>query len=90
MSHCPICKFRLVEDLFGCYCPNKDCCFISEIPNIANEKDIIPLLYESGKLIKWIEVDYDTKFWFFNGKLHREDGPAVEYFDGNKCCYLNN
>ena len=24
-----------------------------------------------------------------NGKLHREDGPAIEYADGNKFWYLN-
>ena len=35
-------------------------------------------VYESG-----------SKFWFLNGKLHREDGPAVEYADGGKSWYLN-
>jgi hypothetical protein len=25
-----------------------------------------------------------TKRWYLNGKLHREDGPAVEYTDGTK------
>jgi hypothetical protein len=30
-----------------------------------------------------------TKFWFLNGKYHREDGPAVEYTDGHKSWYLN-
>jgi hypothetical protein len=29
------------------------------------------------------------KFWYLNGKLHREDGPAVEDSDGNKFWYLN-
>ena len=29
------------------------------------------------------------KHWFLNGKLHREDGPAVEYVDGYKSWYLN-
>jgi hypothetical protein len=27
---------------------------------------------------------YGTKEWRLNGKLHREDGPAVEYADGVK------
>jgi hypothetical protein len=27
--------------------------------------------------------------WFLNGKLHREDGPAIEYGDGQKSWYLN-
>ena len=35
-------------------------------------------VYESG-----------SKFWSLNGKLHREDGPAVEYADGGKSWYLN-
>lgn len=25
-----------------------------------------------------------TKEWWLNGKLHREDGPAIEYADGTK------
>ena len=25
-----------------------------------------------------------TKRWFLNGKLHREDGPAIEYPNGSK------
>jgi hypothetical protein len=30
-----------------------------------------------------------TKYWYLNGKLHREDGPAIEYADGAKYWYLN-
>lgn len=30
-----------------------------------------------------------TKRWHKNLKLHREDGPAVEYFNGNKEWFLN-
>ena len=29
------------------------------------------------------------KEWSLNGKLHREDGPALEYADGHKAWYLN-
>jgi hypothetical protein len=32
---------------------------------------------------------YGNKFWRLNGKLHREDGPAIEYMDGAKVWYLN-
>ena len=35
-----------------------------------------------------VKADGD-KFWWLNGKLHREDGPAVEYADGGKSWYLN-
>jgi len=27
---------------------------------------------------------YGTKRWILNGKLHREDGPAIEYVNGPK------
>ena len=37
-----------------------------------------------------VDVDDDgNKFWYFNDRLHREDGPAIEYSDGTKYWYLN-
>jgi hypothetical protein len=30
-----------------------------------------------------------TRSWFLNGKLHREDGPAIEYEFGHKVWFLN-
>jgi len=38
-----------------------------------------------------VKVNADgDKFWYLNGKLHREDGPAIEYADGDKSWwYLN-
>ena len=30
------------------------------------------------------------KCWYFNGKLHREDGPAVEYTNNDKEWWFNN
>jgi len=35
-------------------------------------------VYESG-----------TREWRLNGTLHREDGPACEYYDGSKYWWLN-
>ena len=29
------------------------------------------------------------KFWYLDGKLHREDGPAIELINGTKEWYLN-
>jgi hypothetical protein len=29
------------------------------------------------------------KFWYLNGRLHREDGPAIEHANGDKEWYLN-
>ena len=33
--------------------------------------------------------DNGTKRWYSKGKLHREDGPAVEWASGDKAWYLN-
>ena len=30
-----------------------------------------------------------SKYWYLNGKKHREDGPAEEYANGDKYWYLN-
>jgi hypothetical protein len=30
-----------------------------------------------------------TKYWYLNGKLHREDGPAIERPNGSNYWYLN-
>jgi hypothetical protein len=30
-----------------------------------------------------------TKRWYFNGDLHRTDGPSVEYATGTKMWYVN-
>ena len=34
-----------------------------------------------------VDSDGDTE-WYYNGQLHREDGPAVEYSDGYKAWYI--
>ena len=33
--------------------------------------------------------DDGDKEWLLNGKLHREDGPAIEYSNGTKKWFLN-
>ena len=37
-------------------------------------------------MIRWAN---GSKQWFLNGKLHREDGPAIEHANGIKEWYLN-
>jgi hypothetical protein len=38
----------------------------------------------------YIEIDKNgTERWYFNGQLHREDGPAVIYADGTQMWYRN-
>ena len=30
-----------------------------------------------------------NKYWYLNGELHREDGPAIELINKDKIWYLN-
>ena len=32
-----------------------------------------------GVKVKW---EYDTEVWYLNGKVHRDNGPAIIYPDG--------
>jgi hypothetical protein len=36
-----------------------------------------------------LNLQTETKYWYLNGKLHREDGPAIESSNGDKYWYLN-
>ena len=33
--------------------------------------------------------DDGSKYWYLNGKIHREDGPAVEFANGYKTWWVN-
>jgi len=34
-------------------------------------------------------VEDGTKFWYLNGRLHREDGPAIIWSDGTEEWWVN-
>jgi hypothetical protein len=38
---------------------------------------------------KLVVDKFGTKRWFIDGMLHREDGPAVEWANGDKFWYFN-
>ena len=42
-------------------------------------------------MIEYTVKVYDggNKYWYLNGELHREDGPACEFSDGSKEWYKN-
>ena len=41
------------------------------------------------KMKEYKVKQYDNRTaWYLNGKLHREDGPAIEYANGEKSWYL--
>jgi hypothetical protein len=54
-----------------------------------NESNNIYKLYIKSKQQPVMTVDERGKYWRVNGKLHREDGPAIEYATGDKYWYLN-
>jgi hypothetical protein len=35
------------------------------------------------------EYNNGDRFWFLNGNLHREDGPAIELANGDKSWFLD-
>ena len=51
-----------------------------------NELQSLPISKQTG-IVKFAS---GTMFWYFKGKLHRIDGPAVEWHDGTKDYFLNN
>ena len=40
-------------------------------------------------MVLLLNMPMGAKEWWLNGKLHREDGPAIEWADGSKEWYLN-
>jgi hypothetical protein len=52
--------------------------------------EIERLLGHRIKVIEYtVKVEDGTTRWFHNGKLHREDGPAIERSNGSRVWYLN-
>ena len=52
---------------------------------------IVPTtLFGFSKKRSKLKIDKEgNKRWYLNGKLHREDGPAIECVNGTKKWYLN-
>jgi hypothetical protein len=40
-------------------------------------------------IVYTVKVFEDRTEWYLNSKYHREDGPAIEWANGNKAWYLN-
>lgn len=45
--------------------------------------------FEDDKKYHVYQYPNGTIYWYYNGLLHRESGPAKEYNDGRKEYYLN-
>jgi hypothetical protein len=50
-----------------------------------NHSDKIP-----EKFTGIVEYPYGTKKWYYDGKLHRENGPAIIWDNGAKYWYICN
>jgi len=53
------------------------------------EGPTITFTFEGGQMLKAENYGAGDKYWFLNGKYHREDGPAIEFANGSKHWYLN-
>ena len=44
-----------------------------------------------GYEIEFVEDSYEARIrWKYDGKVHRTDGPAITYCDGDRRWFLNN
>jgi hypothetical protein len=65
-----------------------------ELEDFKNEKVLLRLLKKGiEKTFKFgnIKIKFESKYycWYKNGKLHREDGPAIEWSNGYKEWWIN-
>ena len=72
--------------------------FLSGAAEMENEKEIkwkdgsgfpITIEFINNSPTQAIVRGGGAKYWYLNGQLCREDGPACEYADGTKYWYIN-
>jgi hypothetical protein len=78
-------KLEELRAVYDAACTAADAAYKAE-PKKTQEENLMT------NYIKYEVKVYNNgnKYWSLNGKLHREDGPAVEWSDGTKFWYLNN
>jgi hypothetical protein len=60
---------------------------ITKLPNVGKIDDVNVIKLPNGGESR--EYSSGNKYWYLNGRRHREDGPAVEYIYGNKEWWVN-
>ena len=76
---------RSIIEWFETYAPDADYTIHNDLSiTVEGELTVHNATKEPDNLI----VTGD-KFWYKNGKFHREDGPAIEFSDGSKFWYKN-
>jgi len=53
------------------------------------QSDQIIVIYHDGDVYEKVITVSKNVFYYKNQEPHREDGPAIEYNDGNKHWYIN-
>ena len=49
----------------------------------------VEIKYEIINACTLVEYDDGSKYWFVDGELHREDGPAIEHINGDKYWFVD-
>ena len=62
---------------------------MSDTFNWCKDKTKLSIWNKQVFIVNCNGVKYWCKYWYLNGKLHRVDGPAVEWSSGSKMWYLN-
>jgi hypothetical protein len=57
----------------------------------AGDRKAIGIQNKGGEMKEYTVKVFDsgTRYWYLNGKYHREDGPAIEWADGSNEWWLN-
>jgi len=64
--------------------------FVKSVIGGASLTIVPTTLFGFSKKRSKLKIDKEgNKRWYLNGKLHREDGPAIEYSDGTKFWWSN-
>ena len=59
------------------------------LDSTIDEDQTITFIFDGGIELVAYDLGFGDKYWYLNGKFHREDGPAIELASCDKYWYLN-